>query len=292
MRRNRTGRDGAGGALSSGEDNGRGRFPDPGGGACDGFTLIELLVVIVILAVLAGVLLPTLSRAKDQARATQCLGHLRQWGLAALLYASDNDDFLPHPDDRRRDRGAFGSPTFPEHDHGWVDVLPPYLGGRAWRDFPEGQKPASGIWHCPTARPLADPEYDYRPSVEGYHSYAMNSFLAHDFLYGLPWGAELQPSFLKLTRAAAPSQTILLFEQTLDPRQGYGQAGSFRLAGYQSAEDARAAAERHARRRDGLGGNVLHLDGHVRWRNDLWDQSRPNPRIPRRGDFTWFPYPY
>lgn len=292
MMRGGPGRCGAGGSLSSGEDNGLVSVPGALGGACAAFTLIELLLVMAVLAILASMLMPALSRARERSRAVQCVSNLRQWGFAAHLYADDNDDFLPHPDDRRRDRGAFGSPTYPEHDHGYVDMLPPYWNERAWRDHPEGEKPRSGIWCCPTARPLADSEYDYRPSAEGCHSYAMNSFLAHDFNYALPWGAELQPSFLKLTRAAAPSQTILLFEQTLDPRQGYGQAGSFRMAGYQTAEDARAATERHAWRRDGLGGNVLHLDGHVRRRNDLWDKSRNNPRIPRRGDFTWFPYYY
>lgn len=263
----------------------------PASGPRTGFTLLELLVVMAIMAILAALLLPVLNRAGARAQRTRCLSNLRQWGFAAHLYAGDNGGFLPHPDDRRRDRGVFESPANPEHDYGYVDVLPPYLGVRAWRDFAEGEKPASGIWHCPTARPLADSEYDYRPSLEGCHSYAMNSFLAHDFNYGLPWGASYQPGFLQLTRAAAPTQTIMLFEQTLDPRQGYGQAGSFRAAGYQTAEDARAAAERHACR-GGLGGNVSHLDGHVRWRNDLWDKSRNNPRLPQRGDFTWFPYYY
>ena len=37
---------------------------------------------------------------------------------------------------------------------------------------------------------------------------------------------------------------------------------------------------------------VAVLDGHVAWRNDLWDEKQKNPRMPKRGDLTWFPYPY
>lgn len=257
-----------------------------------GFTLIELVVVISIMAALTTVLTSGVMRARERAQEATCAQNLRQWGVAFGFYAADHNGFLPHPDDRRRDGGATGSSSHPEHDMSWVDVLPPYMGMTPWRDIPEGKKPRGGIWHCPAARLVSDDAYNYNPSFEGYHSYAMNSYLAHDFHFGLPWGAELQPSFLNLARAVTPSQTILLFEQTLDPSQGYGQAGSFPMAGYQTAEDARAATERHARRDAGLGGNVLHLDGSVRWRNDLWDDSRPNPRIPRRGDPTWFPYPY
>ncbi|HEY1787415.1 MAG TPA: prepilin-type N-terminal cleavage/methylation domain-containing protein [Verrucomicrobiae bacterium] len=66
-----------------------------------GFTLIELLVVIAIIAILAAILMPVLNRAKMRAEATDCMNNKKQLITATLMYASDNQEFLPLNMDER-----------------------------------------------------------------------------------------------------------------------------------------------------------------------------------------------
>jgi prepilin-type N-terminal cleavage/methylation domain-containing protein/prepilin-type processing-associated H-X9-DG protein len=107
------------------------------------FSLIELLVVIAILAILVGLLLPAISQGKAKAQGTACVNNLRQWGIATLLFAGDNNDLLPQD----------GTPNGTSTREGWYVDLPRTLGLGTYHQMPWRTNPAvevgRSIWICP-----------------------------------------------------------------------------------------------------------------------------------------------
>jgi type II secretory pathway pseudopilin PulG len=129
--------------------------------------LVELLVVIAIIAILAGLLLPALDKAKTKSKAAICTNNLRQWNLALSMYMHENNDVIP-----RRGQGVQ-----PLHDidrpDDWFNCLPPMIGLPTFQALVTNgtiPKPgASSTYVCPTAQPTTN---DY------FLAYGMNFYLS------------------------------------------------------------------------------------------------------------------
>ncbi len=147
-----------------------------------GFTLIELLVCIAVIAVISGMLLASVGTAMRKARATACVGNLRNVGYAFQMYSSDYDGYLPH-----EDAGASSPPT----GSGWYEVLVDYL--------PGGFSGDESVLQCPSVG---------REAVKKkWRSYKMNSLLEDD-----------ETPFYRVGGCAPESRTILLFDARVDNR--------------------------------------------------------------------------
>jgi prepilin-type N-terminal cleavage/methylation domain-containing protein len=166
------------------------------------FTLIELLVVIAIIAILAGLLLPALARAKQKAQKTTCLSDLKQVGAALQMYVDDNKDSLPGP----VWNGARASYDLANSKEELIFYIATYLGSPA----PSSKMVIAEVFVCPGYRQNA-PDVT---SMEGRKCYLLNNdvdltaAIVQPFGYPAPLAMPLK--FSQISGYASPASVFAI----------------------------------------------------------------------------------